>query len=63
MGAYGANASNAGGSVAKILAGPAARALPLLRRHNGFKLFLVKSELYARVLGSGAFLDAQVQGF
>ena len=63
VGAYGASASNSGGLVANIFAGPAVRGGALLRRHNGFKLFLVKSELYARVLGSGAFLDAQVQGF
>ena len=42
VGAYGASASNAGGPVANILAGPAARGGRLLRRHKGFKLFWSK---------------------
>ena len=39
VGAYGASASNAGGPVANILAGPAALGGHLLRRHKDFKLF------------------------
>ena len=42
MGAYGASASNTGGPVANILAGPAARGGRLLRQHDGFKLFWSK---------------------
>ena len=42
VGAYGASASNAGGPVAKMLAGPAALGARLLRRHKGFKLFWSK---------------------
>ena len=39
VGAYGASASNAGGPVANMLAGPAGLGGRLLRRRNGFKLF------------------------
>ena len=39
MGAYGASASNAGGPVANIFAGPLGRGGALLRRHKGFELF------------------------
>ena len=39
VGAYGASASNAGGPVANICAGPAGRGAALLRRHKGFELF------------------------
>ena len=63
MGAYGASASNAGGPVANIFAGPAALGGALLRRHKGFKFFLSKIVLYAKVLCSGTVLAAQVQGF
>ena len=42
VGAYGASASNAGGPVANISAGPAVLGARLLRRHKGFKLFLLK---------------------
>ena len=63
VGADGASASNAGGLVANIFAGPLERGGRLLRRHKGFKFFLVKSVLYARVLCSGTVLAAQVQGF
>ena len=41
-GAYGASASNAGGPVANICAGPLGRGGRLLRRHKGFKLFWSK---------------------
>ena len=43
VGAYGASASNAGGPVANISAGPAVLGARLLRRHKGFKLFLLKA--------------------
>ena len=42
MGAYGASASNAGGPVANISAGPVVLGARLLRRHKGFKLFWSK---------------------
>ena len=42
VGAYGASASNAGGPVANISAGPAGLGARLLRRHKGFNLFLLK---------------------
>ena len=42
VGANGASASNAGGPVANICAGPAGLGARLLRRHKGFKLFLLK---------------------
>ena len=58
MGAYGASASNAGGPVAKIFAGPGERGSRLLRRRKGFKRFFVKSALYAKVLCSGTVLAA-----
>ena len=42
VGAYGASASNAGGPVANISAGPGVLGAALLRRHKGFKLFLTE---------------------
>ena len=42
VGACGASASNAGGLIAKMCAGPVVPGARLLRRHNGFKRFLTK---------------------
>ena len=49
VGAYGASASNAGGPVANVFAGPPARVARLLHRHKGFEFVFVKSVLYAQV--------------
>ena len=63
MGAYGASASNAGGLVANISAGPGDLGGALLRRHKGFKLFVDKTVLCARVLRHRTLPAAQAQGF
>ena len=42
VGVYGASASNAGGPIANMCAGPGVPGGRLLRRRKGFKLFLTK---------------------
>ena len=42
VGAYGASASNAGGLIANMCAGPGVPGARLLRRRKGFKLFWSK---------------------
>ena len=63
MGAYGASASNAGGPVANILAGPPGLGARLLRRHKGFKLFLSKAYSMQGCYAVGLFWLRRCKGF
>ena len=63
VGAYGASASNAGGPVAKMLAGPAVRGARLLRRHKGSKLFRSKVNYMQGFYAVGLFWMRRCKGF
>ena len=63
MGAYGASASNAGGPVANILAGPLGRGARLLRRLKGFKLFWSKVYYMQGFYAVGLFWLRWCKGF
>ena len=63
MGAYGASASNAGGLVANISAGPPALGAALLRRHKGFKLFWSKVNYMQGFYAVGLFWMRRCKGF
>ena len=63
VGAYGASASNAGGPVANILAGPAVLGGALLRRHKGFKLFWSKVYYMQGFYAVGLFWLRRCKGF
>ena len=63
MGAYGASASNAGGPVANILAGPVWLGAALLRRRKGFKLFWSKVYYMQGFSAVGLFWLRRCKGF
>ena len=63
VGAYGASASNAGGPVANILAGPLGRGGALLRRRKGFKLFWSKVYYMQGFYAVGLFWLRRCKGF
>ena len=63
VGAYGASASNAGGPVANILAGPVGRGAALLRRHKGFKLFWSKVNYMQGFYAVALFWMRRCKGF
>ena len=63
MGAYGASASNAGGPVANIFAGPLGRGGALLCQHKGFKLFWSKVYYMQRFYAVGLFWLRRCKGF
>ena len=63
MGAYGASSSNAGGPVAKMLAGPAGLGGRLLRRRKGFKLFWSKVYYMQLFSAVGLFCLRRCNGF
>ena len=63
VGACGASASNAGGPVSNISAGPAARGARLLRRHKAFKLFWSKVKYMQGFYAVGLFWTRRCKGF
>ena len=63
VGAYGASASNAGGPVANISAGPLGLGAHLLRRHKGFKLFWSKVYYMQWFYAVGLFWLRRCKGF
>ena len=63
VGAYGASASNAGGPIANICAGPGVPGARLLRRRKGFKLFWSKVYYMQRFYATGLFWLRMRKGF
>ena len=63
VGAYGASASNAGGTVANISAGPLWLGGRLLRRHKGFKLFWSKVNYMQGFYAVGLLWLRRCKGF
>ena len=63
VGAYGASASNAGGPVANIFAGPLGRGAHLLRRHKGCKLCWSKVYHMQWCYAVGLFWLRRCKGF
>ena len=63
VGAYGASASNAGGPIANISAGPGVPGGRLLRRRKGFKLFWSKVYYMQGFYAVGLFWLRRCKGF
>ena len=63
VGAYGASASNAGGPIANIFAGPGVLGARLLRRRKGFKLFWSKVYYMQGFYAVGLFWLRRCKGF
>ena len=63
MGVYGASASNAGGPIANIFAGPGVLGAAILRRRKGFKLFWSKVYYMQGFYATGLFWLRMRKGF